>query len=355
MPAVKQSHTIPPTAIILYLVFISAAIFLFRGVFTGYELLSIDIRLFAVIAIIGVQSIRNTMPVRLRLAATAFLLVPAALVAFSFPQQSDIIAEGKSRSSSDTIISTYRQFDIGGFTGNYLSDLAYNPQQGSCGTYYTHENYRHEFRMAGVGYSEVLISGNQKTAVGLNAFAGLNKEYNFTTDTQNESWIAGVTPYLKHDWKWVGMGAGLMVGNLRWIPLEPLDIYYYDSGTKSFFILPEFSFRVGRRDIIDMRYEYGMGFPVSLPAISHEFSIGSGFGSPDVFSARIGLSPGTYGSLNKHLMLEGQLTRQVGLSLRYNFGRGEFYDAQNSDYYNWFGIRLSYRFGFNKPSNIYIQ
>lgn len=343
IPEPSCSLSLP--GMIVYTALFSGVILMFRGIFTSYEILSVDIRLLTITAIIAVQSVRMLPTPAVRIASTSILLLPATLLAISLPQQTGTHSSGGT--FPDTVIASYRQIEIGGLSGGYLSDMVYNPHEGMCGTAYTHEDYRHQFRVASASYSSVLIGDRITTTTGVRMFGGINREFNLTTDREESNYIAGVSPFLRYDWEWVGFGTGIMIGNLRWIPVSPVNKQYYDSGTKSIFIMPEFRFRVGTPEVLDMRYEFGSGVPAPFPVLFHEFSIGSGFGSPDGFSARVGLSPGGGGNINKFLIVEGQFSRQLGIGLRYNFGSREYYESQYRDHYNWVGLRLSYRFGFN--------
>ena len=102
------------------------------------------------------------------------------------------------------------------------------------------------------------------------------------------NFLFGVNPYIKYDLNWVGLGVGAHVGNIRWVPQSPIDQIKFNEGTRFSPIMPEVYFRVGRRDILDIRYTYWSDFPSPFPVLLHEFSIGSGFSFKTDFSLRLG-------------------------------------------------------------------
>ena len=189
--------------------------------------------------------------------------------------------------------------------------------------------------------------------MGINFFGGSNKEINLTTQYEKSYIIGGVNPYFILDRNWFGIGVGLHLGNLRWVPLNPINATTVDYGTKFSPIMPEGSLRLGRRDILDLKYTYGFNFPATFPFLVNEFSLGSGFGNKTNFSFRYGFMVFNSG-LNKFFSAEGLLNKQIGLTLKYSFGRSEFFNSSSAlmEYKNaqriLFGV--NYRFGFNTAS-----
>jgi hypothetical protein len=113
--------------------------------------------------------------------------------------------------------------------------------------------------------------------------------------------------------------------------------------------MPEVYLRVGRRDIVDLKYTYGFGFPTSLPVLLHEFSLGSGFGNKTDFSLRFGAAVSEYNTFT-FFSAEGPVTKNVGVTFKYNFGNGVDYSGTN-EAVNRVGrilFGVNYRFGFEK-------
>jgi prolipoprotein diacylglyceryltransferase len=335
-PSLKKSVT--------YAILLSMVIYLFRGLFTWFELIALDIIFIPAVLFISIHSLKSVSLIRIRLATSSFLALPLLLIFNSFPQ--DTTEQHQSIRSFYDNVKSYEKIDAGFSIGNFYGELRYNPHEGDCGTVYTTEDYKHEFRMGGIGYSRIKKEDNLTTTLGANLFAGVNRENNLTTLNEDSYFLFGVGPFIKYDYNWVGIGVGAQVGNLRWVPFLELDEDTYDSGTRFFPIMPELSLRVGRQDILDLRYNYGFTSPTAYPVITHEISIGSGFGIKPDFSFRFGAGINSYGT-QQFLSLEGLVHKQLGLNLRYNFS-SSLYMYENDTYYysKWLQLGVDYRFGF---------
>ncbi|MBE0676052.1 MAG: hypothetical protein IH591_15460 [Bacteroidales bacterium] len=127
--------------------------------------------------------------------------------------------------------------------------------------------------------------------------------------------------------------------------MSPVNAVFYESGTKRIPLIPGWYFRFGRRDLLDLKYEYGMWFPAQVPVLSHEISLGSGLGSLDVFNLRVGFVLDKFGFSNKFISINGLAGDKLALGLRYNFGKSTYGTA-----YDWFSLNAGYRFGYKlKP------
>jgi prolipoprotein diacylglyceryltransferase len=332
---------------VIYIFIVSLVIYFFKGLFTRFEIISLDLKFIPAIIMTGYYIFRELAGARIRLVSTSFMVLPLVLVFHSLPQDSTRGTQTISNFYHN--LKTYKRIDFGTSIGNFNSELRYNPHEEECGTSYTTEDYKHEFRLAGLGYAKVKKEDNLSTTLGVNIFGGTNKEFNLTTLDEKNYFLFGVGPYIKYDWKWVGFGLGFHAGNLRWVPYNPIDKVTYNSGTKSFPIMPYGSFRVGRQDILDLRYNYGFRFPTSYPVLVNEISLGSGFSlKPDV-SFRYGIGV-EYWDTHQFVSAEGVVSKKLGLQLRYNFGNTIY--LFNSPNYNtphrgsWLELGANYRFGF---------
>ena len=224
-----------------------------------------------------------------------------------------------------------------------------SPQEGECGTTYTHEDYEYLYRIGGGGLSFITTEEKSITTKGINLFGGVSKEYNLTKQSDKTDFLFGVNPYIKYDLKWLGFGAGAHIGNIRWVPGSPIDRPSFNRGTRFSPVLPEVLFRVGRRDILDLQYRYGFNLPVSLPVLLHEFSLGTGFGFKTDYSLRFGAAVSENYSTT-FISAEALLGKKIGLSFKYNFGGYDFYYSDN--YYEFIERKgriqfgANYRFGF---------
>jgi prolipoprotein diacylglyceryltransferase len=337
----KESELITPSLgkSITYIIVLSAIIYVFKELFTMFELVSLDIKFIPAILLTTIHVYKSIPKIRIRLATTSFLIFPLFMIFQTFPQ--DTI---KSRKSIDNFykndVKSYTRIDIGTSFSNYYGDLAYNPQPGFCGNTYTHEDYRHDFRIGGIGVSKTKIYDKSGTTMGINLFGGVNEENNLTNNRTETYFLFGINPYIKYDRRWISLGAGVQAGNLRWIPIAPIDSYIYEEGTKFSPFMPSGLLRVGPKDILDLKYNFGFNFPSSFPVLTHELSVGSGFGSKTNFDLRLGL--GLAKTSNYFISAEGLISKQFGLNLRYDYGNTYYFEHNSS----WFILGAYYRFGF---------
>lgn len=326
-----------------YLLIVSAAIFSFRGLFTKFELVSLDLKFIPAVFLTGIFVFRSLSTIRVRIATASFLTLPLFIVTLAFPQ--DTVRQNQPvESIFKGPVSSFNRIDFGYSFGSYYGTVKYNPHEGFCGTVYTEEDYKYSFRLAGLGISRIKYDDKTSFTYGINMFAGREKEVNYTNWGDRTYTLYGVSPYFKYDMSWVGIGAGLSAGNLRWIPVYHMDKPDFEGGTRYSSVFPGAYLRIGRRDVADFRYIYGLNFPSSYPALVHDLSVGSGFGSIDKFNLRLGVdignAPGFYFSA------EALPVKQFGFNLRYDFGKKQLYESEK--FFSWFSVNANYRFGYRK-------
>jgi prolipoprotein diacylglyceryltransferase len=332
----------------LFIAVISVLVYIFRGLFTPFELVSIDTKFIPAILITGYYAFKSITIVRLRLAATSFLVLPLFLIAQTFPP--DSVKSASVRNFYENYISSYKRIDAGISSGDYYNTVRYNPQAAFCGSSYTNEDYKYVYRLGGAGYSVITKNRNAITTKGINLYGGTEREDNLTRIMGKTNFIFGVNPYIRYDLKWIGGGIGVHMGNLRWVPGNPVDEITFNRGTRYSPIMPEAYFRVGRRDILDLKYTYGFNFPTSFPVLLHEISIGSGFGHETEYSLRFGIDVSKNEGFT-FLSGEGLINKKIGLTLKYNFGNGDFFDSSLNEVETRKGRILfgaNWRFGFKK-------
>ncbi len=337
--------------LILYVISLSAVIYVFRNLFTSFELISLNIRFIPAILLTGHFVFRSLKTVSFRLTATASIIFPLLLVTQTFSPDS---TKSKSVKEFYSEVKSYRRVDLNTSFGEHYNTVQYNPHESYCGTGYTNEDYKHLYRITGGGYSIIRNEGKYITTRGINLYGGINKENNLTKHWERTDFLFGVKPYFKYDLKWVGLGVGAHLGNIRWVPGSPIDKLNYDRGTRSSPVMPAVLLRVGRADILNFQYNYGFNYPASIPVLLHEFSIGAGFGFKDGYDLRFGAAVSENYSAT-FISAEALVAKNFGLALKYNFGGEDFYyyTSDNPDYKYidrkgriLFG--LNYRFGFEK-------
>lgn len=330
---------------IIYVTGISAVIFLFRELFTPFELVSLYLKFIPAILLTAYHVYKSISLVKPRLLMTSFLVMPVLLITQTFPPDSATFSLSV-KDFYQNRVKSYKRIDAGTSFGNYYSTIQYNPHEGQCGTIYTTEDYKYVIRMAGAGYSAFTRDGKTSTLKGINLYGGAEKETKLSSQSEKSRLIFGVNPYIRYDMNWIGGGFGLHLGNLSWVPQSPIDETSINSGTKYFVVMPEFSARVGRRDIVDLKYTYGFNFPATFPVLINELSIGSGFGNKSDFSIRYGIAASKSDSFS-FLSAEGLVNKQFGLTFKYSF-RSMQYSGISDKSSGRILFGLNYRFGAEK-------
>lgn len=348
-PLFKTIHITEPSPgfLALYAILLSSAILFFRGLFTGFEWLSLTFRFIPAVVILIITVFRSVRPVRVRLATVSFFFVPLFLTVLSVPP--DTTANTSVRDFYRDIKS-YKRLDFSASSGNFYNTVSYNPHEGECGTVYTDEDYQHIYRMGGAGFSKTRNEENSATTLGINFFGGMNNERSLTEGWETNDFLWGINPYFRYDLRWLGLGIGTQVGNIRWVPAGPIDRVTFDRGTRFSPVMPEVLVRVGRRDWVDLQYNYGFNYPSSFPVNLHEFSIGSGFGFETNYHISAGLGY-SHDYAFPFISAEALLNKSIGLSLRYYLPGGDFYSYNTNTTLprkSRLSFNLNYRFGFEK-------
>jgi len=203
-----------------------------------------------------------------------------------------------------------------------------------------------------VGMSKIKKTEKTITTIGVNIQGGVDKVYNLTKSWEKPYFLFDINPYIKYDRKWIGMWGGINVGNLRWIPTSPINDKTFDEGTRFSPVMPEVSLRLGRRDILDLKYSYGFNFPSTFPMLLNEISIGSGLGNKNDFTVRYGFGFSKSSDLKScsFISTEAVISKDIGFTFKYNFG-STFYSNLEEFPFTSKGrilIGLNYRFGFTK-------
>ncbi len=315
--------------VILYIVLISVVIFIFRGLFSRFEMLLFALKFIPAIVLTSIQ-IYDEIPLKkYRLITGTLLIIPFILFAQAIPKNKENIEK-------------YKRLDLGTSWGSRYTESRYSTQEGECGTSYTTENYKHEFRAGGAGLSLITKTDQDMSTFGINLFGVTSKETNLTTATSKSSFNWGINPYVKYDMSWVGLGAGFHIGDLKWVTEDFNDEQFYGDGSKSSWVYPEYYVRLGRRDILDITYEHGFNFPTPFPAITDKLSIGSGFGLPTDYSFRFGVANPTEA---KFISAEGLINKQWGAHIMYIYDERELnYSSEKQKPKFVFGV--NYRFDF---------
>jgi len=326
-----QKSSINPNYPIHFILIITFIIYAFQELFTTYEFGVILIKLVPAIILTAIYVNRNNTLLKKLYIGSALLIIPFILISQSIPDKQEEVKR-------------YKRVDVGMSFGNLEGEIAYNPQQGECGTTYDREEYQYKYTVGGLGFSQISKKEKATFTYGVNLHAGSNKEINIDTGNEKSFFVYGVNPFASYNRKWIGVGGGFQLGNLRWVPSKTSESINFEDGMKTSPILPEFYFRVGPRNILDIKYAYGFNFPSPFPAQTQELSIGSGFSLKEDYSLRYGY---LWGPNAKFISAEGLFNEKLGFKFSYIFDT-EGIGAGEIDSSTRLVFGLNYRFDFEK-------
>ena len=146
---VVQNLPEPETSLensIFYIISLSVVIYVFRGLFTYFELLSLNIKFIPAVVLISFHFFGSIKTAKFRLTTTPLFVLPLFLVAQTLAPDS---TKSKSAGGFYKVVKSYKRIDLNASLGDYYNTLRYNPHEGECGTAYSHEDYRHLYRIAG--------------------------------------------------------------------------------------------------------------------------------------------------------------------------------------------------------------
>jgi len=199
----------------------------------------------------------------------------------------------------------YNTISLGGMMGRYRILIT---EGGGMGCVYIYPDrvsyFDHRYVLGGIGFSQTLRYGKfQKARFGIRAYYGMDN-VSVRVDTfgytgtkypyaQEKSYtlqnpVFGINPYFHNDWRWFGIGGGFHVGSL------------YVRREKRENFSPHIEVRLGRYDIFFVEGGLVDNFPGNFPPLTYKlFGIGTGFGSTDGTSLKIGV--GGSGSVDSNI------------------------------------------------------
>jgi phosphatidylglycerol:prolipoprotein diacylglycerol transferase len=281
-PTVLMNDLIQPDALtgrkfILILV-LSLLMWAVHKGFSPTEMLVMNLKLAPALVLFGIHTwIRFTVP-RFRLAGIFILIIPLLIMGQSVP--------GK-----ETDWKYFHSFGLGGTFGSYGQVARYDEHEGYCGPAYSVNYYDHNYGMTTLNYQYTKQSGFTSQTYGGTLFGGITTETEINKQGTTKHFTLGIHPYINYDSRWVGFGFGIGIGNLNYIPTAPFDERSINTGMKTFPVLPSARLRVGPYDIIDLEYKFLDDFPTQFPVVTHQISLGSGFGMENGSGLRIGVAP----------------------------------------------------------------
>ncbi|QMU28841.1 prolipoprotein diacylglyceryl transferase family protein [Adhaeribacter radiodurans] len=327
-----------PSVTVTVLVLLSLVVITWslRDWFTFTELLALNMALYPAIVLVSWYVFGNIFVPQFRWVALVTLLLPLFLMSQTLPL---------SRPDSTTNISgqkSYHTFKIGFGEGNFQNSYFIGHVNG-CGREGNVKYYLQDYTLGAAGYAITQQKGNKEVTYGLNAFLGNHQETDITSGMPGETHkttLFGVNPYIKLDKKWYGLGAGLHVGNLRYIleDKEESGSGMPGWGSRKTPVYPQFNVRIGPTRIAFVDFRLADQFPSALPGMRYQASIGSGFGIRNGSYAR-------FGTNGAHSFVSGNFVFQNRLVVEplYLWGDPQEFLPQEKRQHQ-FGIGLHYRF-----------
>ncbi len=331
-PARAEARTGSPVLVAPGLaLFVTVCFIALHRAFSGAELMAFHIR-FLVTTILMVFFLPREIPVpRLRPASVLLLFLPVLMISQTYPE-------------GDTVFIRERRISAGGSFGHYYNQIRYNPHEGWCGTEYDKIPYENNFYAFGAGYTVTEWKGYQHYRYGAFLTGGALTETNMSTGRSVTRPLVIASPFAEYNWHWAGLGAGLKIGNVPYIPLSPYDTRLApDMNHKMTYVMPGFVARLGPYEWLDARVKFSYGFPEPLPSRLVDLSVGTGFGMKNGSGIRLG----TTIPLDFNIYFRGEylFRDRIGLSIMYMHGENIFLENEKN---NEFSLGLNYVIGKQK-------
>jgi phosphatidylglycerol:prolipoprotein diacylglycerol transferase len=257
---------------------------------------------------------------------------------------SQTVLEEKPDTAGIKSFNSYRTIG-GGPSFGHFTTLRDNFQGSGCDRVSNTEYFNHEYKGFGGGYSFTKVNTDRIEIItyGVNSFFGEYTQVRQSDLLKSKYYLAGINPYIRYDLNWLGVGAGLHLGNLFY-SMGDAERETTGMPLKGFIhtpIFPQFYLRLGPKRIIWTDFHLADQFPLSAPGLNYQLGFGSDFGSRSGFNFRLGLS-----------LTESDYYISSVIPVKNKIVIEPFF--QWSDYQNdrQFSIGISNRFGQKKLENV---
>jgi phosphatidylglycerol:prolipoprotein diacylglycerol transferase len=324
----------------LFLLTILMIFVLLRNWFRLPEIVALNIALLPAVIFMGVEIYKATASNKYRWVYFCSLLLPLFLMSQTLPQaQIDTAAAKKYK--------TYHTVGAGYATGSYTDDRMTFTGEG-CQMVTNHEYFSQKYKVGGAGYSYTREEPDKQviTTFGANAFLGDYRQIRQSSNNEDKVFLWGISPYVKYDTKWVGIGGGLHLGNLAFTTGDTRKegSYMLTTGNFKTFIFPQVNLRLGIRRVFFADIHIADQFPASVPGMAFQVGVGSGFGLTNGLNLRAGFSfldeSGFY--VSGYFPIENRIVLEP-MFLWTSKGEKDLYNIDLPE--KQFSIGLSYRFG----------
>lgn len=335
-------HKLPRLNTQIAFLFSLVIIILFlRNWFTLSEIIALNIALLPAIFFVGFEVFKEFATLRYKWIYICTIFLPLFLMSQTIPQ-----------TQLDTsLIKKYNTYHTigGGFAKGNYTDLRTTYTGGGCSTINNHQYFSQKYAAGGAGYSFTKETPDKKEVIryGINVFFGGYSQIRQTDNNEVNKFLFGVNPYIKYDADWVGIGAGLHLGNLVYTTGDTRKQQISDIPKKGYFgtpIFPQFYFRLGPTEYFFADFHIADQFPISSPGMAFQTGIGSGFGLKNGFNLRFGASflddRGTY--ISAYLPIKNRIVFEP-VFLWTSKNESGRYPVDLPE--NQFSLGFSYRFG----------
>lgn len=306
------------------------------------EMLAMNLMLVPSIALFSVHYFKeNTVP-QFRWGVLASMVLPIFLMSQTWnklPQDS-------------TQVTSY-DFVRGGYSsGDYFSTSVYKGSSGGnsgCANNYQYSAFESTYSTGGLGIGRAKISDNGILTYGINLSYGQLTEKKLDADpiSSKSKTLFSVNPYVKKDWKWVGLGAGLHLGSIGWNAFTEKEVERPDPSTLivNTPVFIQSYMRIGPERILFIDGGVSNSLPSPFPGMRFEGAIGSGFGLPAGNKFRIGTS-----DLGTFIQAQAIIERKYLFNLTYQFSdvTNGGYPGYNNPRNSQILLNFEYRFNFRK-------
>lgn len=301
-----------------------------RDWFTYTELFAVNMALWPACVLVGIALFKSYTLPRYRWLTLSALVLPMLLM-------SQNIIFKRSYTDDSTTVRKFVTAKAGYGIGNFQN--SYTISGSGCGSSRTNV-FLQEYTVAGAALSTTTQRHQYELTYGVSAYSGRHQETNLSSQTPESTTrnLWGINPYVRYDRIWLGVGAGMHVGNLSFAyeNVRRSSGTLPESGSKHVAVYPQFHARVGPRQLLFTDFLLAEHFPSPFPGYRFQIGVGSGFGLQNGTFLRFGSNGEDYtlgGNLvlGQRLVLEPQFLwkgqenevngrqRQASLGLHYRF------------------------------------
>lgn len=322
------------TIILILFSLVVSGFYLFHHHLFPSEILAINLAFIPSLVFITVKIFKETTIPQYRWASVIWILLPIVLMSQT------IKTEEKQQE-------VYQTLKVGYQNGSFQQNISNSTDPSSCSADVFARDFNQKFSVITIGYAVTKKREWGQFSFEIDGSYGKIEESLLNaspSDSPIENKLWNINPYLQYDRKIVGFGLGLYFGE-NYLPVavaHKQGTTYPETGLGKSAIYPRFHFRIGPKKILAGEYNFAHNFPSAVPALAHEFALGSGFNANNDFYFKLGKLFGSQSSMRNSLYLKAYIPIENSFVLEPYLGVGGF------DHVYMLG--LSYRFGHKETT-----